>query len=242
MNIVSLTDIGLVRNSNQDSFKTSSISDNVAWTVVCDGMGGANGGNIASKLAVDVISESIKSNYREGLSSSEVKNILVSSAYQANSTVYEKSLQDKSLSGMGTTVVAAIAEYDKIHLISAGDSRAYLITDVGVTQITRDHSIVQDMLDHGEITAKEAKNHPRKNIITRALGANEFIDVDYFEVSFEYGDTLLICTDGFSNYMEDDKIFALAKHTNFEFLARDAVTLAKGAGGSDNITVVAISR
>ena len=226
MNIVSLTDIGLVRSSNQDNFKTSSISDNVAWAIVCDGMGGTNGGNIASKIAVDVISESIKSNYYENIDSDKIKDILVSAAYEANRA----------------TVVAAIIQGDIIHLVNVGDSRAYLITKTEVTQITKDHSIVQDMVDHGEITSKEAKNHPHKNIITRALGVDEFVDVDYYEVSFEKGNTLLMCTDGFSNYMENDKIFTLAKYTNFKFLAREAVTLAKGAGGNDNITVVAVSR
>ena len=242
MNIVSLTDIGLVRSSNQDNFKTSSISDNVAWAIVCDGMGGTNGGNIASKIAVDVISESIKSNYYENIDSDKIKDILVSAAYEANRAIYDKALNNKNLIGMGTTVVAAIIQGDSIHLVNVGDSRAYLITKTEVTQITKDHSIVQDMVDHGEITSKEAKNHPHKNIITRALGVDEFVDVDCYEVSFEKGNTLLMCTDGFSNYMENDKIFTLAKYTNFKFLAREAVTLAKGAGGNDNITVVAISR
>ena len=242
MNIVSLTDIGLVRSSNQDNFKTSSISDNVAWAIVCDGMGGTNGGNIASKIAVDVISESIKSNYYENIDSDKIKDILVSAAYEANRAIYDKALNNKNLIGMGTTVVAAIIQGDIIHLVNVGDSRAYLITKTEVTQITKDHSIVQDMVDHGEITSKEAKNHPHKNIITRALGVDEFVDVDYYEVSFEKGNTLFMCTDGFSNYMENDKIFTLAKYTNFKFLAREAVTLAKGAGGNDNITVVAVSR
>ena len=242
MNIVSLTDIGLVRSSNQDNFKTSLISDNVAWAIVCDGMGGTNGGNIASKIAVDVISESIKSNYYENIDSDKIKDILVSAAYEANRAIYDKALNNKNLIGMGTTVVAAIIQGDIIHLVNVGDSRAYLITKTEVTQITKDHSIVQDMVDHGEITSKEAKNHPHKNIITRALGVDEFVDVDYYEVSFEKGNTLLMCTDGFSNYMENDKIFTLAKYTNFKFLAREAVTLAKGAGGNDNITVVAVSR
>lgn len=242
LNIVSLTDIGLIRSSNQDSFKTYFMSSDIVWAVVCDGMGGANGGSIASELAVNIISESIKLNYNENMTDEETKNILISAAYQANNIIYEKALTDASLMGMGTTVVAAIVKPNKIHLINAGDSRAYLITNTEVTQITKDHSIVQDMLDHGEITSNEAKNHPRKNIITRALGADKFIDVDYFEVTFDEDNTLLMCTDGFSNYMENDKIFTLAKNTNFEFLAREAVALAKGAGGSDNITVVAISR
>jgi len=244
LNIVSLTDIGLIRSSNQDSFKTSSVSNDLAWAVVCDGMGGANGGSVASRLAVKIISESINSKFNSDnkMSDEEIKNVLISAAYQANSIIYDRALVDESLSGMGTTVVAAIVKPDKIYLINAGDSRAYLITKTEVTQITKDHSIVQDMLDCGEITSKEARNHPRKNIITRALGADKFIDVDYFEVTFDKENTLLMCTDGFSNYMENDKIFTLAKNTNFEFLAREAVTLAKGAGGSDNITVDPVSR
>ena len=241
MNIVSLTDIGLVRSSNQDNFKTSSISDSVAWAIVCDGMGGTNGGNIASKIAVDVISESIESNFNN-IDSDKIKDILVSAAYEANSVIYDKALSDENLTGMGTTLVAAIIQNNIIHLVNVGDSRAYLITKTEVTQITKDHSIVQDMVDHGEITLKEARNHPHKNIITRALGVDKFVDVDYYEVSFEKGNTLLMCTDGFSNYMENDKIFTLAKYTDFKFLAREAIALAKGAGGNDNITVVAISR
>lgn len=242
MKIVSLTDIGLVRKSNEDSYKVGSLSKNVAWAIVCDGMGGANGGNVASHMAVDVLTKGLDFSYCEDMSDEAIKNMLISAAYNSNSILYETASRNDFLKGMGTTLILALVVNDVIHLVSAGDSRAYLITKTEVTQITRDHSIVQDMVERGEITKDEAQNHPQKNIITRALGVDQFINVDYYEITFDPDNILFICTDGFSNYVSNEKLFEISHSVKFDCLAKECVNFAKQCGGGDNITVVAISK
>ena len=170
MKIVSKTDVGLVRQSNQDSYAAGEMPGGVAWAVVCDGMGGANGGNIASATAVKMISEMISSTYREGMSSNSIRTMLQSAIYAANVSVFDMAKSVESLSGMGTTVVAAVVAHGLVHVAHAGDSRAYIVSDTGMQQITKDHSIVQSMIEDGSLSPAEAKLPPRKNIITRALG------------------------------------------------------------------------
>lgn len=198
MQFAGQTDIGLVRKTNQDAYNAGSLSENAVWAVVCDGMGGANGGNIASETAIDAITKDVLEGYREGMDSQEIKELLASALEDANEKVYEKAKQDPALEGMGTTAVLTLIQNNVIHLVNVGDSRAYLLTRENVTQITRDHSIVQEMLESGEITEEQARNHPRKNIITRALGVDDTVVVDYFEIPFEEHAKLLLCSDGFS--------------------------------------------
>ncbi len=241
MRIVSKTDIGLVRSSNQDSYLTGKISDSVSWAVVCDGMGGANGGNIASATAVKVMSEQISSSYREGMSSNSIRYMLMSAVSAANSEVYDMAQKDDVLAGMGTTVVLTFIVNDIAHIVHAGDSRAYIIADGTINQITRDHSVVQSMVENGEITSEEAKNHPRRNVITRALGVTDRIDVDYNEVSLAPSDKLLICTDGLTNYVENEQILDIIKNCEFEEYPERLIDRANENGGGDNITAVIIS-
>jgi len=179
MKIAKKTDIGKVRNSNQDACSAGELPDGTVWAVVCDGMGGASGGDIASTTAVRIISEKITSSYRDGMSSNSIRSLLFSSIETANSVVYDISRSNTSLEGMGTTVVAAVISGGAAYIAHAGDSRAYRIFDNSIKQITRDHSIVQVMVEKGELTPNEAKGHPRKNIITRALGVDSSILIDF---------------------------------------------------------------
>lgn len=240
LRIFGKTDIGLVRHSNQDAFQKGSYSKDIAWAVVCDGMGGANGGNVASQMAVDQITHQLTSACREHISSQSVKNILVPSVLNANTAIYEYAQKQPELSGMGTTVVLAMIADQTLHIAHVGDSRAYLLSKEGIQQITKDHSMVQEMLDRGEITEKQAKVHPRKNIITRALGVRDQVDVDYYELPFPKEDILLLCTDGLSNYLEPDTIHSMAMELDLEQLIEQLVERSKEMGGRDNITVVAI--
>ena len=217
MQFAGQTDIGLVRKTNQDAYNAGSLSENAVWAVVCDGMGGANGGNIA-------------------------KELLASALEDANERVYEKAKQDPALEGMGTTAVLTLIQNNVIHLVNVGDSRAYLLTRENVTQITRDHSIVQEMLESGEITEEQARNHPRKNIITRALGVDDTVVVDYFEIPFEEHAKLLLCSDGFSGSLTPERIYHFSRGLTAERITQRAIELAKEAGGNDNITVITISR
>lgn len=241
MRIVSKTDTGRVRRSNQDSYLTGEISGSVAWAVVCDGMGGANGGNVASAMAVKTISEHINSAYRDGMSSNSIRYLLMSAVSAANADVFDAAQNNDTLFGMGTTVVAVIIVNGIAHIAHAGDSRAYLINENGMEQITRDHSVVQSMIENGEITEKEAKHHPNRNVITRALGVNERIDADYNEINLTDGDAILICTDGLTNYVENDRILKIIKNHNFYEYPEKLIETANNNGGGDNITVVMMS-
>ena len=178
MRIVAKTDKGHVRDSNQDAYAVGEFSDEVVWAVVCDGMGGAAGGNIASALAVRVISDKINVSYREQMRDSSIKNMLDSALNAANVEVFDMSESKHELKGMGTTVVCAIVKDGQAYIAHAGDSRAYILKNGKIFQITTDHSIVQDLLDKGKITSEQALNHPKKNIITRAVGVDKNIEID----------------------------------------------------------------
>lgn len=241
LKIASKTDMGLVRNSNQDSYAAGELMDGTAWAVVCDGMGGANGGNVASANAVKIISEYISSSYHENMNSNSIKTLLQSAICGANVRLYDMAHTIESLQGMGTTVVAVIVSGGMVHITHAGDSRAYLIRDNKMTQITKDHSIVQSMVDKGQLTAEEAKNHPKRNVITRALGVNEDIEFEYNETEFYEGDKILICTDGLTNYVSENDIECIISDNNFYEYPQALIDLANNRGGGDNITIVVLS-
>lgn len=239
LEIYGQTNIGLVRSSNQDFFMTGKFPDGDVWAVVCDGMGGASGGDIASKMAVELIAERITANYNHKMKPLSVSNLLESAINFANIKIFDLAREDESLMGMGTTVVAAIVREDEVFVSHAGDSRAYIIND-NVRQITVDHSIVQEMLDRGEITAEEAKNHPIKNYITRALGVTDRINVDFNSVDFKKDDILLLCTDGFSNCVEIQDIKTIFENID-SATTEKLINEANKNGGKDNITVVIAS-
>ncbi|XOQ48997.1 MAG: Stp1/IreP family PP2C-type Ser/Thr phosphatase [Eubacteriales bacterium] len=240
LKIYSKSDIGLIRQTNQDACKSGIFPDGAAWAVVCDGMGGVNGGNIASSIAVDCISDQMQSSYTPGMSDNEIKDLITTAIYNANLTIHEKAKDDEELNGMGTTVVVAILSNGLAHIAHAGDSRAYLLGKDGIKQLTVDHSMVQEMVNNGDLTEQQAKIHPQKNIITRALGVEPSILIDYCEKEFLAGDLLLICTDGLTNYVDAEQIYQLSGTMNAESLTEKLVMLAKDCGGGDNITVVII--
>lgn len=242
MRISAKTDIGKVRSSNQDSYSAGELSGGVAWAVVCDGMGGAAGGSVASTTSVRIISHMINECYRDGMKPSSVYNMLESGIAGANASLFEMAQKDDSLTGMGTTCVAAIVVQSKAYVAHVGDSRAYLISNNGeICQLTRDHSMVQDLVENGSITADEAKTFPGKNIITRAIGVDSRVDVDFIEYDFDEGDTLLICTDGLTNFVSDEQIVDSIKNISCFEYAEKLVGLANENGGGDNITVVSIT-
>lgn len=241
MKIVAKTDKGLVRENNQDAYAVGELPGEVAWAVVCDGMGGAAGGNIASALAVKVISDKITSSYNEKMRDSSIKNLLDSAITAANIEVYDMAYSRPDLKGMGTTVVAVVVRDNVAHIAHAGDSRAYIVNRDGVEQITVDHSLVQNLVDRGEITKEEAEHHPNKNVITRALGVDKRIDVDFSEVDLQENETLILCTDGLSNCVNNAEIADDIKDGQYYAFADRLVKRANKNGGNDNITVVAIA-
>lgn len=240
MEVFSKSDIGLVRTSNQDDCRFGVFSPCCAWAVVCDGMGGANGGNVASATAVDVISEQIQQLYDEKLSKEQLVTLLTDIVQRANAQVFDMSISNPELEGMGTTCEFVFVKDRTVHVVHVGDSRTYAIRGGKIKQLTEDHSIVQEMVRRGEITPEEAIKHPNKNIITRALGIRPEVNIDYIEANFTYGDVLLLCTDGLTNCVSTGDIVKIVHENRGEDMTNKLVDKAKEGGGSDNITVTVI--
>lgn len=236
MEIYSKTDIGKKRSSNQDAVAGKIISEGLAWTVVCDGMGGASGGDIASNEAVEEISK-VMGSINESMSKENILELMNKAVQAANTVVFNKSQSDESLHGMGTTVVLAVVSGSHLYVMHAGDSRAYLISGSEITQVGVDHSIVQEMVDSGEITSTEARNHTRKNIITRALGIGNLVELDCNTADLKPEDIVLVCSDGLSNHLEDDEICEIAKEKSLRIIAELLIDKCNSRGGKDNITV-----
>lgn len=235
MNVLGQTHIGLMRENNQDALEYGALDSSTQYAVVCDGMGGANGGNIASKIAVEVIGSRI----REGFQADAVKaeNLLKSAMATANSGVYDRAQQQPELIGMGTTVVAVVTCGRKAYISHVGDSRLYLWRNRELIAVTRDHSVVQQLIESGQITEEEAKSHPRKNYITRALGVNDHESGEYDELDLESGDRLLLCTDGLTNEVSKEAI-GHKLELPAEQAVHDLIRAALDGGGADNITVI----
>ncbi len=240
MKICSKTDIGLRRTVNQDAFYAGQFEGGAVFAVVCDGMGGAKGGNVASEKAATVISDYIVRSYSPKMNSSAIEKLLRAAVDSANTEVIELAESDQSYEGMGTTAVVALVIDNLAHIVHVGDSRAYLIGDSRIDQLTSDHSIVQLMLSKGEISPEEAKNHPKKNIITRAIGAEKSVMCDYNIALKPDNTALLICTDGLSNTVSEEEIFSVVHDLPPEESVNKLIELANAAGGPDNITAVLI--
>lgn len=237
-----VTDKGAVRTQNQDCFYLREIDGDLVTVMVCDGMGGHRAGNIASQLAVNVASAYLESLTPEELA--EVPNEhLVRGANLANEAVYRKAEQDSDCAGMGTTMVSTIVIGDKAYILNVGDSRAYHIGEDGIVKISRDHSVVEDMVYRGDITPEEARLHPQKNLITRALGGDIKVEPDLYERELKAGEFLLLCTDGLSNILTDQELLYEVLHGGApESCCQRMLDLALSRGASDNVTVVLIQR
>ena len=234
------TDVGVQRQSNQDSYTVGELADGVVFAVVCDGMGGHAGGNVASSTATKRIAEEIKKNYRENMSSASVKNMIEASVVLANLDILDEAEKNSELEGMGTTAVVAVISPEVCVVANIGDSRCYHIEGDLITQVTKDHSLVQEMVDAGLISKEDALHHPRKNIITRALGIGEDVNTDFFDIEFKAGDKLLLCTDGLTNHVSDTGIVQIINEVDADMSADVLIALANMNGGSDNITAVVI--
>lgn len=241
MNIYGLTDIGAVRRENQDSYAVRALSDEIAVAVVCDGMGGAQAGNIASAIAVETFCASVEAAWKDGVpkDTQTRQEILADACKKANSRVFEHSLSALEFEGMGTTLVAALILPEEIHITNVGDSRCYLVNEQGTKQITLDHSLVQVLVERGEITPEEARTHPKKNLITRALGVEDHVLSDMYRVRREEGSWLLLCSDGLSNVIPDDVLHSeIMKAESTEECARRLLALTLEHGAPDNVTIV----
>ncbi len=230
-----VTDKGAVRQQNQDAYHLEAPSGEQAVAVVCDGMGGARAGNIASTLAVDTFMEALG----ESHGAEDPGERLRVAAERANAAVFYRASIDAECQGMGTTMVAALVCGARVRVLNVGDSRCYRVTGEGIERVTRDHSVVEDLVERGEITPEEARQHPRKNLITRALGAEEEVRADLYQLELGEGDCLLLCSDGLSNAVTDQEMLYEILHGGpIEDCCQRLLQIALSRGASDNVTAV----
>jgi len=244
MDLWGTTNSGKVRRQNQDVFKVLYDKDrNVAVMVVCDGMGGAKAGNIASSLAAEAFMHHM-GRYIENIGESgDIAMKMADAVLAANRAVYEKSYRDQELYGMGTTLAAAISTDGGEVVVNIGDSRVYHVTTGGIKQVTKDHSVVEDMITRGDLTRAEARRHPNKHLITRALGTNDDEEPDVFFLNLMQGENLLLCSDGLSNVVLDSEIlFELQRGDSVRECCEKLVEMALSRGAPDNVTAVILKK
>ena len=236
-----LTDQGCVRKQNQDAYQIEQLDRSTVLCVVCDGMGGAKSGNIASTLAADVFVQEVRRTWKASMDRGDIEQMLQHAAKLANFTVYEQATQLSEFAGMGTTLGAALVRGRKASVINVGDSRCYGVNEDGIWQITKDHSLVQMMVDRGELPPELAKSYPGKNYITRAIGTEPTVLSDVFYLDLQKGDFLLLCSDGLSNVMDDQEIlFEIAHGVNRQHCCQRLLDIAKNRGAPDNVTSILV--
>ena len=234
------TDIGMSRNMNQDYYYISNQDDDLSIFILADGMGGYNGGEIASKIAVESARKYIEEK-ADDLQNNEKKiiDVLKSATTYANNTVYEISKENKNLEEMGTTLEICLIYNKKVYISHIGDSRVYSIIGEKIERLTTDHSYVEKLVKDGTITREEAENHPKKHVLIKALGCVPEIEPDIIERKFEKNEILVICSDGLTNMLKDDKIRDVVIN-NIEDPEKELIKEANLAGGYDNITAIII--
>ncbi len=236
-----LTDPGCVRAQNQDAYQMEQLDRNTALCVVCDGMGGAKSGNIASTLAVDVFVQEVRRSWTSSMNQEKINQMLYSAVKLANFTVYDQAQQFEEFDGMGTTLVAVLIHNRHVTVIHVGDSRAYRVNADGIWQMTRDHSLVQMMVERGELSQEMAKSYPGKNFITRAIGTEPIVDCDISHLELAKGEFLVLCSDGLSNVLDDQEIlFEVIHGVNKQDCCQRLLDIAKNRGAPDNVTSVLV--
>ena len=214
---------------------------NTLLCIVCDGMGGAKSGNIASSLAVDVFVQEVKRTWTSSMNQEKINQMLHSAVKLANFTVFDQAQQFEEFDGMGTTLVAVLLKNRHATVVHVGDSRAYRVNSEGIWQMTRDHSLVQMMVERGELTQEMARTYPGKNFITRAIGTEPIVVCDISNLELSRGEFLLLCSDGLSNVLDDQEIlFEVVHGMNREDCCQRLLEIAKNRGAPDNVTSVLI--
>lgn len=240
MVIGSISDIGKIRENNQDAFYASQ-NPSFPLYIVADGMGGHKAGEVASLMAKNIIENNFIGAKASLTNEESVIKLIKKSIEEANIKIYLKSLEDEKYNGMGTTITLAYILKDKICIGHVGDSRAYLIRDGEIFQITEDHSFVNELLKTGSITKEEAKTHPKRNMITRAVGSSSIIEMDLVIKEYAKNDILLLCSDGLSNMLKEFEITnAFIGEEDIQKACESLAIMANDSGGLDNITIVAI--
>lgn len=235
------SDIGKARELNQDYYYISSPEENIQLYILADGMGGYKGGEVASKLATDTVRECIQENFEKiEKQKEEILNLIRQAILYANQIVYEESKELKELEGMGTTLEVCLIYNNKAYIGHIGDSRIYRIRKNVMRRLTKDHSYVQQLVEDGKITREEASTHPKKNMLTKALGCTPYVEPDIRARNIEKNDIFVMCSDGLTNMVTEEKIYEIIKE-NPQKAADELIKQANNSGGYDNITVVIIS-
>ena len=240
MKLAGKTDVGRVRQENQDDYRAGELPGGAVWALVCDGMGGAKGGREASQGACNVIENFFQEQYAQ-CGAGQEEPFLKKALLYANRFVFQKAAHEEALAGMGTTAVCALVRSGNVYLCHAGDSRAYLIRDGKLIQLTHDHSYVQELVDCGTITVEEAEHHPQKNIITKALGVDYRLEPEFTAAKLKREDRLLLCTDGLTNMVPVEEMEELLAQGTFYDLPDRLIEAANAHGGSDNITALLLA-
>ena len=236
-----LTDPGCVRVQNQDAYGVHTFEEDSLLCTVCDGMGGAKSGNVASSLALQIFMQEVTRLRKPGMSQEQAGQMFREAVRLANFTVYDQSRQFEDFEGMGTTLVAAYVDHQMAVIANVGDSRCYLLNREGVRCLTTDHSLVQLMVQRGELSREQAKNYPGKNLITRAIGTEPGVECDLFYQPVQKGDYLLLCTDGLSNLLDDQEIlFEVVHGVNKQLCCQRLLGICQERGAPDNVASVLI--
>lgn len=241
------TDLGRTRPINEDGYYISDYNKEceAIYAVVADGMGGHQAGEVASTMAICEIRDAVNERCFGGMTGSDIKDMLVTAVKKANRMIYQKSQEVQSLGGMGTTVTMCLIFDDKGFVAHVGDSRAYVLRDGQLHQITTDHSLVHELVKIGQITAEEAAHHPQKNVITRALGTDSGVEIDLYEFTVLPGDLVLLCSDGLTNMLSDPELIEILTEKQSDSLtglAEKLIASANEKGGFDNITAVLLAK
>lgn len=236
------TDIGRIRMLNEDRAIIQNMKGFVL-AIVADGMGGHQAGDVASQMAIELIQKHLKQSLHESSTLEECKLCLEEAILKANQEIFEVASGREQFHGMGTTVVAALQTHDNTMIIAhVGDSRAYKIDQNSIVQLTEDHTLVNELLKYGQLTPEEADHHPRRNVITRALGTDQEVQVDVQELVWKEQEIVLLCTDGLSGMVDEASIFTLTRSdANLQKAADRLVQAALEAGGDDNVTVILLA-
>lgn len=234
-----ITDAGVVRRDNQDAFGFTELPDGYELAVVCDGMGGVAGGSVASHLAVKSYSAALAGQLTAGLSQERLRQVVQQAVTAANDAIRRRAQEEPELNHMGTTLVSALIRGGHVLISNVGDSRAYIAGEEGLRQISRDHSLVEDMVEKGDLTPGQARRHPRRNLITRALGTDPSVEADLFPLTWRPGEFLLLCSDGLVNTVTDQELlFEILHNGQPEDCLQRMMTISKERGAPDNVTAI----
>ncbi len=239
MKIWGATDRGMVRKQNQDYYRQQELAEGQFLAVVCDGMGGSKSGDVASRLASEVFLQDVEQSVYPDMEQTEIVKMLVSAVKNANRAVYEQSQVSSDFTGMGTTLVAVYLQNSDAYVVNVGDSRCHYVARDEIAQITEDHSVVGLMVARGQITEEEARNHPNKNLITRAVGTEPNVECDCFYLRLKEGEYLLLCSDGLSNMVtRPELLYEITHGSDGTEICQKMIEIAKKRGAPDNVTVI----